>query len=176
MADARADHEAELALALRDRIESNDPTFFERLVLKVLLAMGYGGSEEEAAEHLSGVGDGGVDGVIHEDKLGLDRIYVQAKRYTQGGVSRNEIQAFEGAIGGRGDNKGVFITASHFSREAQEWADHSARRNIVLIDGERLAELMIRFNVGVKTLDMYAVQEIERRSSLTSWARRHLPS
>lgn len=161
MALARADHEAELSLAIRERIDSSDPVFFERLVLKVLLAMGYGGSEEEAAQHLGGAGDGGVDGVIYEDKLGLDRIYVQAKRYTQGGVSRSEIQAFEGAIGGRGANKGVFITASHFSKDAQDWAEQSARRNIVLIDGARLAELMIRFDVGVTTLDRYAVQELD---------------
>lgn len=161
MADARADHEAELALTLRDRIYACDPTFFERLVLKVLLAMGYGGSEEEAAEHLGGSGDEGVDGVIHEDRLGLDRIYVQAKRRTQGSVGRPEIQAFVGAVGGKGANKGVFITASHFSPEAREWADQSARPNIVLIDGERLAQLMIRFGVGVTTRETFAVQEVD---------------
>ena len=161
MADARADHEAELTLALRNRIFDCDPSFFERLVLKVLVAMGYGGSAEEAAEHLGGSGDEGVDGVIHEDRLGLDRIYVQAKRRTSGSVGRPEIQAFVGAVGGKGANKGVFITSAHFSPDAKEWTEVSARPNIVLIDGERLAELMIRFGVGVITRDTFAVQEID---------------
>jgi restriction system protein len=160
MAEARADHEDELTLDLLDRIRGSDPIFFERLVLKVLVTMGYGGSEEEAAEHLGGSGDEGVDGVIHEDRLGLDRIYLQAKRRTEGSVGRPEIQAFAGALEGKGANKGVFITASRFSPEAQEWADRLARR-IVLIDGERLAALMIRYGVGVTTRDTFAVQEID---------------
>ena len=160
MAEARADHEDELTLDLLDRIRGSHPTFFERLVLKVLVAMGFGGSEEEAAEHLGGSGDEGVDGVIHEDRLGLDRIYVQAKRRTEGSVGRPEIQAFVGALDGKGANKGVFITASRFSPEAQEWADGLARR-IVLIDGERLAALMIRYGVGVTTRETFPVQEID---------------
>lgn len=127
MASAHADHEDELASALMERIHACDPTFFERLVLKVLVAMGYGGSEQEAAEHLGGTGDGGVDGVIHEDRLGLDRIYVQAKRRTEGSVGRPEVQAFAGAIGGKRATKGVFITSSHFSPDAQEWADQTRR-------------------------------------------------
>ncbi len=160
MAEARADHEAELTLGLLERIRGSDPTFFEQLVLKVLVAMGYGGSEEEAAEHLGSSGDEGVDGVIHEDRLGLDRIYVQAKRRTEGSVGRPEIQGFVGALDGKGANKGVFITASRFSPEAQEWADRLAR-SVVLIDGERLAALMIRFGVGVTTRETFAVQEID---------------
>ena len=161
MADARADHERELILGLRERIEASDPMFFEQLVLKALLAMGYGGSEEEAAEHLGGTGDKGVDGVIHEDKLGLDRIYVQAKRYTTRPVTLEEVQAFVAAVSSRGASKGVFITTSTYAPGASQWAREAARTNVVLIDGERLAELMIRFNVGVKTLDTYAVQEID---------------
>jgi restriction system protein len=160
MAEARADHEAELTLELLQRIRGSDPTFFERLVLKVLVAMGYGGSEEEAAEHLGGSGDEGVDGVIYEDRLGLDRIYVQAKRRTEGSVGRPEIQGFVGALTGKGANKGVFITASRFSPEADDWADRLAR-SVVLIDGERLAALMIRFGVGVTTRERFAVQEID---------------
>lgn len=160
MAEARADHESELTLDLLERIRVNDPTFFERLVLKVLVAMGYGGSEEEAAEHLGGSGDEGVDGVIYEDRLGLDRIYVQAKRRTEGSVGRPEIQGFVGALDGKGANKGVFITASRFSPEAHEWAERLAR-SVVLIDGERLAELMIRFGVGVTTRQTFAVQEVD---------------
>lgn len=160
MAEARADHEAELTLELRDKIRDSDPTFFERLVLKVLVAMGYGGSEEEAAEHLGGSRDEGVDGVIYEDRLGLDRIFVQAKRRTGGSVGRPEIQAFVGALDGKSANKGVFITASRFSPDAQEWADRIAR-SVVLIDGERLAQLMVRFGVGVTTRETFAVQEID---------------
>src|SRR5262249_20385144 len=132
--EARADHEAELAVGLAERIRVCDPTFFERLVLKVLVAMGYGGSEEEAAEHLGGTGDGGVDGGIYEDRLGLDRIYVQAQRRTEGSVGRPDVQAFAGALGGKGANKGVFISASNFSAEAKQWANESARPNVVLID------------------------------------------
>lgn len=160
MAEARADHEAEITLDLLERIRGSHPTFFERLVLKVLVAMGYGGSEEEAAEHLGGSGDEGVDGVIHEDRLGLDRIYVQAKRRTEGSVGRPEIQTFVGALDGKGANKGVFITASRFSPDAQEWADRLPGR-IVLIDGERLAALMIRYGVGVATRETFPVQEID---------------
>jgi restriction system protein len=160
MAEARADHEAELAFGLLERIHESDPAFFERLVLKVLVAMGYGGSEEEAAQHLGGVGDEGVDGVIYEDRLGLDRIYVQAKRLTENAVGRPEIQRFVGALDGKGANKGVFITASRFARDAQEWADRLAR-SVVLIDGDRLASLMIRYGVGVTARETFAVQEID---------------
>jgi restriction system protein len=160
MATAHADHEAEVASTLMERILACDPTFFEQLVLKVLVKMGYGGSEEEAAEHLGGTGDGGVDGVIHEDRLGLDRIYVQAKRRTEGSVGRPEIQAFVGALDGKGASKGVFITSSHFSPEARQWTDGLAR-NVALIDGERLAELMIRYGVGVTTRDTFSTYEID---------------
>lgn len=160
LADAHADHQSELTAALLERIYSCHPTFFEQLVLKVLVKMGYGGSEEEAAEHLGGTGDGGVDGVIHEDRLGLDRIYVQAKRRTEGSVGRPEVQAFVGALDGKGANKGVFITSSHFSPDAQEWTDGLAR-NVALIDGERLAELMIRFGVGVTTQDTFLSHAID---------------
>jgi restriction system protein len=160
MAEARADHEGELTLGLLDRIRGSDPIFFERLVLKVLVAMGYGGSEEEAAEHLGGSGDEGVDGVIHEDRLGLDRIYVQAKRRTEGSVGSPEVRGFVGALEGKGASKGVFITASRFSPDAQAWVDRLARR-VVLIDGERLAALMIRYGVGVTTRETFAVQEID---------------
>jgi restriction system protein len=160
LADAHSDHEAEITRALLERVRECHPTFFEQLVLKVLVKMGYGGSEEEAAEHLGGTGDGGVDGVIREDQLGLDRIYVQAKRRVEGSVGRPEIQAFVGALDGKGANKGVFITSSHFSSEARQWTD-GLTRNVALIDGERLAELMIRFGVGVTTQDTFATHAID---------------
>jgi restriction system protein len=171
IAAAHADHEAEIALELMDRIRGCDPIFFEQLVLKVLVAMGYGGSEEEAAEHLGGSGDGGVDGVIHEDRLGLDRIYVQAKRRTEGSVGRPEVQAFVGALDGKGANKGVFITSSHFSPDAESYAAALPRR-IVLIDGERLAEFMVRFGVGVTARDTFSSTKLTKTSSWRSLGRR----
>jgi len=160
IADAHADHQAEIVSALQDRIRTCHPTFLEQLVLKVLVAMGYGGSEEEASEHLGRSGDGGIDGVINEDTLGLDRVYVQAKRWTENPVRRPDVQGFVGALEGRGAGKGVFITTSHFTPDATEYADRLNRR-VVLIDGERLAELMMRHGVGVTTRETFAIQEVD---------------
>lgn len=122
--------------------------------------MGYGGSEEEAAEHLGGTGDEGVDGVINEDRLGLDRIYVQAKRWAENPVRRPDVQGFVGALEGRGASKGVFITASRFTDEARTYAE-GLRRPIILIDGQQLAELMVRHDVGVVTRRVVAVKEVD---------------
>lgn len=163
MAVAQAELEEALAGELLARIRESDPTFFERLVLKLLVAMGYGGSEEEAAEHLGGGGDEGVDGVINEDKLGLDRIYVQAKRWTNDPIRRPEVQAFVGALEGRGAAKGVFITTSRFTDEAKAYVQ-GLRRPIILIDGHQLTELMIRHNVGVATRRIVAVKEVDEYS------------
>ena len=160
LAGAHAEHQAEVTSALMDRIRTCHPTFFEQLVLKVLVAMGYGGSEEEASEHLGHSGDGGVDGVINEDSLGLDRVYVQAKRWAENPVGRPDVQAFVGALEGRGATKGVFITASHFTSDATEYAERLTRR-VVLIDGQRLAELMMRFGVGVTTRETFPLQEVD---------------
>ena len=162
LADAHADHQAELTATLLDRIRKCDPTFFEQLVLKVLVAMGYGGSEQEASEHLGRSGDGGVDGVINEDRLGLDQVYVQAKRRAESGVGRPEVQGFVGALAGRGAKKGVFITSSHFSPDADTYVAREVKDfKVVLIDGEGLAELMLRFGVGVATRDTFVMQEID---------------
>jgi restriction system protein len=160
MAVAQAELDEALAGELLARIRQSDPTFFERLVLKLLVAMGYGGSEEEAAEHLGGGGDEGVDGVINEDKLGLDRIYVQAKRWANNPIRRPEDQAFVGALEGRGAAKGVFITTSRFTDEAKAYVQ-GLRRPIILIDGHQLAELMIRHDVGVATRRIVAVKEVD---------------
>ena len=132
------------------RILQNSPGFFETLIVDLLVAMGYGGSHRNAATQLGRSGDGGVDGVINEDLLGLDRVYVQAKRYSNGSVGRPEIQAFVGSLVGLGATKGVFVTTSNFSQQANEFARHLTQR-IVLIDGTRLADLMIEHNVGVRT-------------------------
>ncbi len=135
---------------LLDRILQNSPSFFETLIIDLLVGMGYGGSHRAAAKQLGRTGDGGVDGVIDEDRLGLDRVYVQAKRYARGNsVGRPEVQAFVGSLVGLGATKGVFVTTSTFSQSAMDYARHLAQR-VILIDGERLTELMIEHNVGVR--------------------------
>jgi len=135
---------------LLQRILQNPPAFFEATIVKLLVAMDYGGSHKNAAEQLGRTGDGGVDGVISEDRLGLDRVYVQAKRYREGlAVGRPDVQAFVGSLVGLGASKGVFVTTSSFSAQAVEFARHLAQR-IVLIDGQQLADLMVEHNVGVR--------------------------
>jgi restriction system protein len=126
---------------LLERILQNTPTFFESLIVDLLVAMGYGGSRRNAATQLGRSGDGGVDGVINEDVLGLDRVYVQAKRYGQNSsVGRPEVQAFVGSLVGLGASKGVFVTTSTFSTQAVEFASRIPQR-VILIDGKRLTEL-----------------------------------
>lgn len=135
---------------LLQRILDNTPAFFERVIVELLVAMGYGGSHENAAMRLGKSGDGGIDGVIDEDRLGLDRIYVQAKRYAPDvGVGRPAIQGFVGSLVGVGASKGVFVTTSSFSAHAIEYVKPLQQR-IVLIDGERLCELLVEHDVGVR--------------------------
>lgn len=142
---------AVLRADLLDRILQNNSSFFERLIVDLLVAMGYGGSHRNASQQLGKSGDGGVDGVINEDVLGLDRVYVQAKRYAQSGaVGRPEIQAFVGSLVGLGAMKGVFVTTSAFSAQAIEFASRIPQR-VVLIDGQRLTDLMIEHSVGVRS-------------------------
>jgi restriction system protein len=139
-----------LRAELLQRIMQNTPSFFEGLIIDLLVKMGYGGSRPDAAAQLGRSGDGGVDGVINEDRLGLDRVYLQAKRYSDGNVvGRPEVQKFLGSLVGMGAVKGVFVTTSKFSQEATEFAKHLTQR-IILIDGQRLAELMIEHGVGVR--------------------------
>jgi len=128
-------------------------------VLDVLQAIGYGGSRDDAAERLGRGGDGGVDGVIREDKLGLDLIYVQAKRWANS-VGRPDIQQFVGALNGQRASKGVFITTSAFSREAREYAE-SVNPRIILVDGRQLAELMLDHDVGVTVETTYPIRKID---------------
>jgi restriction system protein len=142
--------ETALRKELLDRILAAPPAFFEGLIVALLLAMGYGGSREEAGKIVGRAGDGGIDGVIDQDALGLDRVYVQAKRYgMENPVSEPEIRAFSGSLGAAKANKGVFVTTSYFTQPAQSFAERHPFK-IVLIDGERLAPLMIRHNVGVR--------------------------
>jgi restriction system protein len=148
-----------LASELMGQVKEMDPFRFERLVLDLLLAMGYGGSREEAAIAGKGVNDGGIDGLINEDRLGLDRLYVQAKRW-QNSVGRPEIQNFVGALAGQHAQKGIFITTSEFSSGAIEYAKNLPQR-VILIDGQRLAELMIEHDIGVARAYAYEIKRID---------------
>ncbi len=150
-----------LRTELLQRIFQNTPAFFEELIIELLVKMGYGGSRPDAAAQLGRSGDGGVDGVINEDRLGLDRVYLQAKRYSEGNVvGRPEVQKFVGSLMGMGATKGVFVTSSKFSGEAIEYARH-LRERVILIDGQRLAELMIEHSVGVRLNRAVEFKEID---------------
>ena len=144
---------------ISERIKSCSPEFFERLVVELLVKMGYGGSLKEAAEVVGKSGDEGIDGIIKEDKLGLDTIYVQAKRW-QNVVSRPEIQKFAGALLGKKARRGIFITTSAFTKDAVEYAENLEAK-IVLLDGERLAKLMIEHGLGVNTAQSYEIKRID---------------
>jgi restriction system protein len=153
--------QAALRAELLERILQNGPSFFEGLIVELLVAMGYGGSHRNAAAQLGRSGDGGVDGVINEDVLGLDRVYVQAKRYGPGSsVGRPEVQAFTGSLVGLGATKGVFVTTSTFSLQAVEFAGRIPQR-VVLIDGRRLTELMIEHGVGVRSSRVLEFKRID---------------
>ena len=136
------------------------PEFFERLVVKPLTAIGYGGSLADAGKALGKSGDGGIDGVIKEDKLGLDQIYIQAKRWEDTSVGRPEIQKFVGALHGKRARRGIFITTSIFTKDAKDYAD-GLETKVVLIDGVQVAELMFEYGVGVSTESTYIVKRID---------------
>jgi restriction system protein len=148
-----------LAEELLSRLVERDDRFFEDVVLDVLIALGYGGSKPDAAERVGRSGDGGIDGVIREDTLGLDAIYVQAKKWApERGIGPREIREFLGALQDVEATKGIFITTSSFSSEARELAN---RRRIVLIDGLELATRMVDAGVGVTTLEAYELKRID---------------
>lgn len=148
-----------LADDLIEKIKSLNPKFFEKLVVELLVKMGYGGSEIEASQVIGGSGDEGIDGLIKEDRLGLDVIYIQAKRW-QGSVGRPIVQQFSGALAGKRARKGILMTTSNFTKDAIEYAN-SVEQKIILIDGEKLAEFMIEFNVGVNTIKTYEIKRID---------------
>lgn len=152
---------ADLAKQLLEEVKNNTPQFFERLVVRLLVAMGYGGSEKDAASVTKYSHDDGIDGVIKEDKLGLDSIYVQAKRYTSGSVQKPDMQKFIGALSEQGASKGIFITTSDFSKGAIETSLKAANVKIVLIDGGHLADYMIQYNIGVSTKQIYEIKKID---------------
>ena len=140
-------------------IKASSPSFFERLVVDLLVKMGYGGNRQDAGRALGRSGDGGIDGIINEDQLGLDVIYIQAKRW-EGVVGRPDIQKFAGALQGQRARKGVFITTSGFTKDALEYVS-LIESKIILIDGERLASLMAEHNVGVTVAGKYEVKKID---------------
>ena len=142
------------------RAKACPPEFFERLVVKVLTTIGYGGSLADAGRAIGKSGDGGVDGVIKEDKLGLDLRYIQAKQWGNITVGRPEIQKFVGALYGKKAKKGIFITTSTFSKDAKEYADALDSR-VILIDGVQPAELMFDYGIGVATVNSYVVKRID---------------
>ena len=150
---------ANLVSEVLEKVKSCSPNFFERLVVELLVNMGYGGTRQDAGQAIGKSGDEGIDGIIKEDRLGLDVIYLQAKRW-EGNVSRPEIQKFAGALQGKRAKKGVFITTSEFTKEAREFAS-AIDNKLILIDGEELAEYMIDFNVGVSIVNSYEIKKID---------------
>ncbi len=154
-----------LDAALRDELlsvlQQLSPQRFERLILDLLIAMGYGGGDIANGLMTKATGDGGIDGIIHEDALGLDAVYVQAKRYAPDNkVSRPDVQRFIGSLTGEGATKGVFVTTSDFSKDAHDYLTRVQHR-VVLINGQRLARLMIQHGVGVRVRQTYRIQSID---------------
>ncbi|MEO7672601.1 MAG: restriction endonuclease [Pyrinomonadaceae bacterium] len=148
-----------LASDILEQVKSCSPQFFERLVVELIVKMGYGGTMDDAGQAVGKSNDGGIDGIIKEDRLGLDVIYLQAKKW-EATVGRPELQAFAGALLGKQANKGVFITTSNFSSGAKEFVK-SISSNIILIDGDELADLMIDYNVGVSVVANYEIKKID---------------
>lgn len=149
----------ELSAELLNRVKSNSPQFFETLVVDLMIAMGYGGSRADAGKAIGQTGDEGIDGIIKEDRLGLDIIYLQAKRW-EGTVGRPEIHRFVGALHGKRAKKGVFITTGRFSEDALDYVN-TIDPKVILIDGRHLANLMIDFNLGTTTAANYELKRID---------------
>jgi len=150
----------ELAGELLPKLKKSSPSFFERLVVDLLVKMGYGGSRADAGKAIGKSGDGGIDGIIKEDRLGLGVVYIQAKRWESNPVGRPAVMQFAGALQAQKANKGVFITASRFTDDARKYVSQIGSK-IVLIDGEQLTDLMIEHDVGVSTVSLYPVKKID---------------
>ena len=150
----------QLAVDLLKQVRSSTPAFFERLVVDLLVAMGYGGSRADAGQAIGQSGDGGIDGIINEDRLGLDVVYLQAKRW-EASVGSPEVRNFTGSLEGHGAQKGVLITTSRFTKDAIDFAKRLQQKKLVLIDGEKLTELMMDYGVGVNKVSTYTVQKID---------------
>ncbi len=150
----------ELAGELLGRLKKISPSFFERVVVELLVKMGYGGSRADAGKAIGRSGDGGVDGIIKEDKLGLDVVYIQAKRWDNNPVGRPDVMQFAGALQAQRATKGIFITTSRFTDDARRYVSRIGSK-IVLIDGEQLTNLMIEYDVGVSTVSLYPVKKVD---------------
>jgi restriction system protein len=155
--------QADLRGRLLQAIVDQTPKFFEELVLDVLIAMGYGGSKQDAAEHVGQSGDEGIDGRINQDTLGLDQVLVQAKKYRPDRtVTRADVQGFVGSLSGQGVTKGVFITTSSFVSSAREFVARGLNTKVVLVDGKMLIDLMVRHKIGVRVVKTHEIQEIDQ--------------
>lgn len=150
----------ELADELLGKLKNISPAFFERVVVELLVKMGYGGSRSDAGKAIGRSGDGGIDGIIKEDKLGLDVVYIQAKRWDNNPVGRPDVMQFAGALQAQRANKGIFITTSRFTDDARSYVSQIGSK-IVLIDGEQLTSLMIEHDVGVSTVSLYPVKKVD---------------
>ena len=150
-----------LAFDLLSKVKEMSPERFEWLVVQLMLRLGYGGGLEESGQALGRSGDGGVDGVINQDKLGLDKVYLQAKRWKDGKVGRPEVMGFVGALSGQGATKGVFITTSAFTEEARAYAKANLGFKISLVDGVELARLMVENDLGVSLVQRYDVKRVD---------------
>jgi restriction system protein len=160
LANAYQSLRSELEAELLQQVKDAGPTFFENLVVQLLVRMGYGGNLHDAGQAVGQSGDGGIDGIIKEDRLGLDVIYIQAKRW-ESNVGRPEIQKFAGALQGHRARKGVFITTSSFSRDALDYVERIDSK-IILIDGPTLAKFMVDNNVGVSTIQTIDIKKIDQ--------------
>jgi restriction system protein len=155
-------HLSSVKSELLDYIHSSDPAFFEKLVLDLLLRMGYGWNSDFAGIVVGGAGDHGIDGIINEDKLGLESIYIQAKRYTKNSVSPNEVREFIGSMSLKGARKGVFFSSSKFTAQAKAHAKESTAMKITLIDGDRLCDLLLQHGMGVVKIKEYSVFSVDK--------------
>lgn len=156
------EHISSIKNQLLDAINSSDPAFFERLVVSLLLKMGYGWHESEAGKVIGGAGDEGIDGIINEDKLGLEKIYIQAKRYSSKKVPPSEIREFIGSMNQKGAHKGVFFSSSCFTEQAKNSAVKAQGMTITLIDGQQLCEYLVQNGMGVAKVSSYDLYEIDR--------------
>jgi restriction system protein len=156
-----AELKKELATELLDKLKENTFVYFEKFVIKLLRNMGYGELREESSFHTGQSGDDGIDGIISQDRLGLENIYIQAKRFTSNSVGSPEIRNFIGSLALQGVNKGVFLTTSRFSQSAIKTAQDSKQQKIVLIDGKELTELAIEYNLGVQVSDTIEIKKID---------------
>lgn len=155
-------HIHDISNQIMDKIYNSDPGFFEKLLIKLLIKMGFGWDKDKSGFHIGGPNDRGIDGVIHEDQLGLERVYIQAKRYNKNnGIGSSDIQRFIGAMNTKNANKGVFITSSYFTKGALEEARDVRNISLVLINGEKLSELLLKNGLGVSIVETYKTYNID---------------